>query len=343
MNLNTVIEKMPKVEIHVHLEGATRPETILMLAQKNNIDLPVKTVEEARDWYKFRDFNHFIEIYITITRCFKTAEDIELIAREFLKGQAEQNIIYSEVTYSAYTQYGNYGISFPEQFGALERANEWAKAELGVSMGIVVDLVRDIPLERGLETADWFIQDRTPLMVAFGLGGTEVGFPPERHAEAFRRILAEGDIPIVPHAGETAGADSMWSAINVCQAQRIGHGVRCLEDDKLVDYLREHQIPLEVSPTSNVCLGVVDSIANHPIQRLIDAGLYVTVNSDDPPMFNTTLTNEFMLCAQTFDWDINMLEHLTLNALNASFLDEDKKSNLREDFKAQFASLRGDL
>jgi len=340
MSLKTVIEKMPKVEIHVHLEGATRPETVLMLAQKNNIDLPVATVEEARDWYQYRDFNHFIEIYVAISKCFKTPEDIELIAREFLKGQAEQNIIYSEVTYSAYTHYTNYGLTFPEQFEALQRANDWAKAELGVSMGIVVDLVRSIPIEQALETADWFIQHRTPLTVAFGIGGIELGYPPERHAEAFRRILAEGDIPIVPHAGETAGADSIWNAIEVCQATRIGHGVRCLEDDKLVDYLREHQIPLEVNPTSNVCLGVVDSIANHPIQRLIDAGLYVTVNSDDPPMFNTTLTNEFMVCAETFDWDIDRLQQLTLNALNATFLSDEQKLTLRQDFEAQFASLR---
>lgn len=340
MTLQTVIEKMPKIEIHVHLEGATRPETILMLAQKNNIDLPVTTVEEAREWYQFRDFNHFIEIYVAISKCFKTQDDVEFIAREFLKGQAEQNIVYSEVTYSAYTHYANYGLSFPEQFEALQRANDWAKAELGVSMGIVVDLVRSIPIEDALETADWFIQYRTPLTVAFGIGGIELGYPPARHAEAFRRILAEGDIPIVPHAGETAGADSIWNAIEVCQATRIGHGVRCLEDDTLVDYLREHQIPLEVNPTSNVCLGVVDSIANHPIQRLIDAGLYVTVNSDDPPMFNTTLTNEFIVCAEAFDWDMDMLQQLTMNALNATFLSDDQKSTLQQDFERQFTALK---
>jgi adenosine deaminase len=339
MTLQTMIEKMPKVEIHVHLEGATRPETILMLAQKNNIDLPVTTVEEACDWYQFRNFNHFIEIYVAISKCFKTPEDVELIAREFLKGQAEQNIVYSEVTYSAYTHYTNYGLTFPEQFEALHRANEWAKVELGVSMGIVVDLVRSIPIERALETADWFIKYRTPLLVAFGIGGIELGYPPELHAEAFRRILAEGDIPIVPHAGETAGADSIWNAIEVCKATRIGHGVRCIEDEKLMAYLREHQIPLEVNPTSNVCLGVVDSIANHPIQQLIDAGLYVTVNSDDPPMFNTTLTNEFRVCAEAFGWDIDTLQMLTFNALNATFLSDTQKSAMRHYFKQQFETL----
>lgn len=343
MDLQTIIEKMPKVEIHVHLEGATRPETVLHLAKKNNIDLPINTVEEAREWYQFRDFEHFVEIYLTITRCFKTPDDIELIAREFLKGQAEQNIVYSEVTYTAYTHYQNYGLSFPDQFAALQRANDWAKSELGVSMGVVVDIAREIPADLGLATAEEFLKHRTPLVVAFGMGGPEIGHPPEKHAEAMKRVLDAGGIPIVPHAGETGGADSIWGAINVCKAVRIGHGVRCIEDETLVDYLREHQIPLEVNPTSNVCLGVVDSIANHPIQQLIDAGLYVTVNSDDPPMFNTTLTNEFAVCAEAFDWDSDTLKMLTMNALNATFLSDEQKIAMRQDFEQQFESLNMQL
>lgn len=339
MTLANLIEKMPKIELHVHLEGSTQPETLLKLAKKNNIDLPAKTLDEVRGWYQFRDFDHFIQIYITIVKCIKTADDIEWIARDFLARQAEQNIIYSEVTYSAYTQYENHGLSLPDQFEALERANDWAKTELGVSMGVVVDLVRDIRPESGLETADWFIKHRTPSIVAFGLGGTEVGNPPEKHQAAFERILAAGDIPIVPHAGETAGADSIWSAITVCQAVRIGHGVRCLEDDTLVAYLRDHQIPLEVSPTSNVCLGVVDSIANHPIQKMMDAGLVVTVNSDDPPMFNTTLTNEFKVCAEAFDWDADQLKALTLNAVDASFLPDHDKLALHNLVEEKFVEL----
>lgn len=343
MDLNTFIKNMPKVELHVHLEGATRPETLLMLAKKNNIDLPAKTLYEIREWYQFRDFSHFIDIYQAIVKCFKTPDDVELIAREFLKGQAEQNIVYSEVTYSAYTQYENHGLSFPDQFAALQRANDWAQAELGVSMGIVVDLVRDIPPEPGLETAEWFIEHRTPLLVAFGLGGSEIGHPPEKHQAAFQKILDVGDIPIVPHAGETGGPDSIWSAINVCKAVRIGHGVRCIEDEALVDYLRDHQMPLEVSPTSNVCLGVAANIAEHPIQQLIDAGLIVTVNSDDPPMFNTTLTNEFIVCADAFGWDANQLKQLTYNAVDVSLLPDDKKTALRHDFERQFTALEKEL
>lgn len=343
MELQQVIKKMPKVEIHVHLEGATRPETFLKLAKKNNVDLPIQTIEEAREWYQFSDFDHFIEIYLTTTRCFKTPDDIELIAREFLRGQAEQNIVYSEVTYTAYTHYQNYGLRFADQFAALQRADDWANSELGVSMGIVVDIAREIPTELGIETAEMFIQDRTPLTVAFGLGGPEVGHPPQKHQPAFEKIKAVGDIPIVPHAGETEGAQSIWGAIEICDAVRIGHGVRCIEDEKLVEYLREHQIPLEVSPTSNVCLGVVDSIANHPIQQLIEEGLYVTVNSDDPPMFNTSLTNDFIVCAEAFDWDFDRLKSLTMNALNATFLSDDEKSNLHQDFEAQFTALEAEL
>jgi len=340
MSLKKFIETMPKVEIHVHLEGATQPETVLHLAEKNKIELPVKTIEEMRDWYEFRDFEHFVDIYLTASKCITSPEDIEYIAREFLKGQSQQNIVYSEVTYTAYTHYTNYGISFADQFAALTRANEWAKLELGVSMGIVVDIVRNLPAELGTDTAKYFLQDKSDIVVAFGIGGSEAGNPAKKHAEAMNMVLSHGGIPIVPHAGETAGADSIWDAIEVCKAIRIGHGVRCLEDEKLVVYLREHQIPLEVNPTSNIQLGVFPSIETHPIQQLIDAGLYVTVNSDDPPMFNTTLTEEFIKCTETFKWDPDRLQWLTMNALNATFLDDDTKAQMRTDFESQFKNLK---
>lgn len=346
-SLAAYIRAMPKVELHVHLEGAIRPETLLRLARRNRVELPYYTVEELRHWYKFRNFPHFVEIYVKISSCLKTADDIELIAREFLEGQAEQNIRYSEPTYTAYTIYQFCNISFDDQFAALNRARAWAERELGVTMNVIVDIAREVKPEIGIVTAEQVLKIYGNGICALGLGGHEIGHPPEKFRAAFDLVNAAG-IPCILHAGETGGADSIWGALRVANSRRIGHGVRCLEDESLVKYLRDHQIPLEVCPTSNVCLNVAPSIAGqpllaqHPIQKLLDAGLYVTLNSDDPPMFNTTLTDEFLKCADAFAWDAAVCEKLALNALRASLLPAEDKLNLEQEFHAEFTRLRRD-
>lgn len=338
-SLESFIRAMPKVELHVHLEGSIRPETLLRLARRNRVSLPHHTFQELRQWYKFRDFPHFVEIYVKISRCLKTADDIELIAREFLQGQAEQNIQYSEPTYTAYTIYQHCGIPFAEQFAALNRARVWAERELGVTMNVIVDIAREVKPEIGMITAGQVIENYGSGIGALGLGGYEIGHPPEKFRDSFDRVNAAG-IPCILHAGETGGADSIWGALRIAHSRRIGHGVRCLEEDTLVEYLRAEQIPLEVCPTSNVCLGIAPSIAQHPIQTLIQKGLYVTLNSDDPPMFNTTLTDEFLKCANAFGWDASVCESLTLNALRASLLPMEDKINWEQEFRAEFARLR---
>ncbi|NJN96450.1 MAG: adenosine deaminase [Anaerolineales bacterium] len=339
MTLETFIQAMPKVELHVHLEGSIRPETLLKLAERHGVDLPAKTVEGLRDWYTFTDFPHFIEVYLAVSACLRSPEDIELIAREFLAGQAAQNIRYSEVTYTAFTHYHLRGLSFGDQLAALNRARAWAEAEHGVTMGLVLDIPRSIPAEKGLLTADWAIGAMGEGVVALGLGGPEVDNPPEKFKAAFDRAHAAG-LPSVPHAGETVGPESIWGALNELHAVRIGHGVRCLEDPALVDELRARQIPLEVSPTSNVCLKVFPDLARHALPRLLREGLYVTLNSDDPPMFNTTLTEEYLAVARTFQFGADTLEQLTLNAVRASLLPADTRLTMEQEFQAEFARLR---
>ncbi|MFL5804168.1 MAG: adenosine deaminase, partial [Roseiflexaceae bacterium] len=272
MSLESYIQAMPKAELHVHLEGAIQPETLLALARRNGVALPADTVAGLRSWYTFTDFAHFVEIYLAISACIRSADDIELIAREFLAGQAAQGIRYSEVTYTAFTHYHFKGLPFREQLAALNRARAWAAAELGVAIGLVIDIPRNISAENGLLVADWAIDGMGDGVIALGLGGPEISNPPEKFAEAFARARAAG-LPSVPPAGESVGPESIWGALHALDALRIGHGVRCLEDAALVAELRERQIPLEVCPTSNVCLGVAPSIAEHPLPRLIDEGL----------------------------------------------------------------------
>ena len=341
MHLETFIRRMPKVELHVHLEGSIQPETLLKLAERNQVKLPATTVEGLRQWYTFTNFAHFIEIYLTISSCICSAEDIELIAREFLRGQAAQNIVHSEVTFTAYTHFSlNRQISFVDQLAALSRARVWAAEEFGISVGWVLDISRNVrPVEHGLTVADWAISGINDGVVALGLGGPEAGNPPELFQAAFEKALA-GGLASIPHAGEVAGAESVWGALKTLKAQRIGHGVRCLEDTTLVAELRERQIPLEVCPTSNVCLGVAAPIAEHPLPRLLDAGLYVTINSDDPPMFNTTLTDEYLKIADAFGFGVESIEQLVLNAVRASLLPEPARIEMEERFRREFAALR---
>ena len=329
---------MPKVELHVHLEGSVRPETLLKLAKRHQITLPADDVDGLRKWYTFRDFNHFIEIYATISSCLRTAEDIELITREFLRGQAEQNIIYSEVTFTPFSQFYNNQLGFHEQIDAVNHARAWAEKELGVRMGIIMDIPRIIPPEDGLTIADWAIERYGDGLIALGLGGPELDNPPEKFQAAFDRVRAAG-LPCILHAGETVGPYSIWNAIRVADTKRIGHGVRAVEDPKLVEYLRETQIPLEICPTSNICLKVYPSLKEHRLPELMVQGLYVTINSDDPPMFNTTLTNEYLVCQKTFGWDVETIQQLVLNAVDVTLLPEKERLDMRHSFEEGFKQL----
>jgi adenosine deaminase len=340
MSLETFIRAMPKVELHVHLEGSIRPETLLKLARRNEVDLPATTLEGLRDWYTFVDFPHFITVYLAISSCLRTPGDIELIAREFLEGQARQNIRHSEVTYTPFSIFRANHIAFPDQLAAINRARAWGEKELGVTMTLSTDISRESSTEEeSMQVANWAISAMGNGVASIGLGGPEVGYPPEQFKAAFERARQAG-LHRVPHAGETVGPESIWGALRALNAERIGHGVRCLEDESLVNELRERQIPLEVCPTSNVCLKVVGDMASHPFPRLLESGLYITLNSDDPPMFNTTLTDEYLAVAKTFGLGVDMLEKLSLDALKASFLPKEERIVMRQQFSSDFMRLR---
>lgn len=333
---------MPKVELHVHLEGSVQPSTLLEIARRNDVRLPASTIEELADWYRFRDFGHFIDIYATAARALRTPADVELIAREFLEGQARQNIRYSEVTYTALTQYRNHGMAFEDQLEALNRARRWGEKVHGVSMGIVIDIPRGPApktVEETMMVARWVVAGHGDGVVALGLGGMETGFPASDFVAPFDYVYERG-IPAVPHAGEADGATSVRQAVDLLHAARIGHGIRCTEDPTLVEELRDRRIPLEVCPTSNVRLGIVDRMEHHPVRALIDAGLVVTVSSDDPPMFNTSLTDEYLALEKYLGFTADELEQLALNSVHASFLSPEVRDSMAADFVEEFRRLR---
>lgn len=339
--LHEFIRRMPKVEMHVHLEGSIQPSTLLKLAKKNKVDLPVKTLDEIIEWYRFSDFQHFIEVYFAICSCIRTAEDFELIMEEFLRDRAAQNIRYSEVIFTPYTHLKN--SPFADQLTAMNRARAKMKSELGVEVGLVPDISREMrPVEESMVVAEWAAANQSNGIIALGLGGPEIGNPPELYERVFARAR-ELNLPSLPHAGETEGPASVWGAIRTLKADRIGHGVRSLEDPLLVDYLVSQQIPLDVCPTSNICLRVFERIEDHPLRELMEKGLLVTLNSDDPPMFNTTLTNEYLQAVDVFGFGIREIQQLVLNGIQASLLSEQRKKAMIDEFKTDFAALENEL
>jgi adenosine deaminase len=341
MNLHDFARLMPKVELHVHLEGAIRPATLLTLARRNGHALPVEDEAGLIALYRFRDFPHFEEMYGTIIGCLNTPADYELIAYEFGRGCAEQNVRYAEVTFTIASHVRRNGLPWQTILAGLNAGRTAAAVNFGVNWGWVFDIDRNRP-ETQEEVFEITLAAREHGAVALGLAGDEGRYPAFLVAETFRRAKAAG-LPRVPHAGELGGPERVWETIRLLAPDRLGHGVRSIEDPALVAYLQERQLPLEVCPTSNIRLGVYPSYASHPLRRLWDAGLLLTVNSDDPPMFGADLVHEYEVLVDHFGFTADELERVSLNGIRASLLLAAEKVCMEREFRAEFASLRQTL
>ncbi len=328
------LRAMPKIEIHVHLEGATDAATIGELAQRNQVTLPAPTLDAWQAMYAFRDFDHFLDIYTLATACMQTPDDFALMTNRFIAQLAQHNIKYCEAFLSATFMLDK----FPqdEVIKALIEGAKRGEAQHGTRLRFIPDIARHEPKSRH-RVLDFVLKGYDKgIFIGLGLGGKEVGFPPELFSDVFAEARRQGR-HVVAHAGETEGAQSIWGAIDHLQVERIGHGVRALEDPRLVEYLAQTQIPLEVCPHSNYRLKVIPWNQPHPIRALMDQGVYVTVNSDDPPMFSTNLTSEYLLLArQGFSWD--ELWQINLNALEASFLSDEAKALYRTEWQRLYSN-----
>ncbi len=327
---------MPKVEIHVHLEGATGPETVWDMAQRNGVELPADSLDEWRAFYAFRDFDHFIRVYLLASSAMQTPEDYEQMVVDFGAHQAAQNIRYSETYFSPQLHLGR-ALSADQIIRALEVGAARAAAESNTRIRFIADIGRGV--DEHLDQVLPFAlagRERDGLFLGLGVGGFEKGFASEPYEPIFAGARDAG-LRVVAHAGETDGAFRLAQAIDRFGAERIGHGVRLVDDPDLMARIASEQTPLEVSPTSNYRLGVTPTDQPHPIRTLVDAGVYVTLNSDDPPMFSTDLNAEYLLLAgQGFSWD--ELWRLNRNTLEASFLSDGEKQSLRQEWSAFAAS-----
>ncbi|MEU8570832.1 adenosine deaminase [Streptomyces pathocidini] len=325
-DLHTFIAGLPKAELHVHHVGSASPRIVAQLAARHP-DSKVPTDPEALvDYFTFRDFAHFIEVYLSVVDLVRDAEDVRLLTYEIAHDMVKQSIRYAELTVTPYSSIrrGIPDVAFVE---AIEDARRAAEADLGVILRWCFDIPGEAGLESAEETARVAVDLRPEGLVSFGLGGPEVGVPRPQFKPYFDRAIAAG-LHSVPHAGETTGPQTIWDALTELRAERIGHGTSAVRDPRLLAHLAEHRIPLEVCPTSNIATRAVERLEDHPIKEMVAAGVLVTVNSDDPPMFGTDLNTEYGVAARLLDLDERGLAALAKNAVEASFLDGPAKAKL---------------
>lgn len=324
--LEEFIAGLPKAELHVHHVGSASPRIVAELAERHPGAVP-SDPDALADFFAFRDFGHFIEVYLAVVDLIRTPEDLRMLTYEVAREMAEgQSLRYAELTCTPYTSVIR-GIPIE----AYSEAIEDARAAAARDFGLQLQWIYDIPGESGIPAADatlgYALNHPTDGLVGFGLGGPEVGVPRPQFQRHFEAARAAG-LHSVPHAGETTGPQTIWDAVQVLGAERIGHGTSAAQDPELLAHLAANAIPLEVCPSSNVATRAVERIEDHPITVFRDAGVVVTVNSDDPPMFGTSLNAEYAIAADLLDLDEAGLGELAKTAVRCAFTDDGFKDAL---------------
>ncbi|MBD0349475.1 MAG: adenosine deaminase [Thermoleophilia bacterium] len=281
----------PKIELHVHLEGAIRPRTLLEIARRNGFELPAQDEAGLAELYRFRDFDHFIEVWILTTNVLRTADDFRRITVDYAAEAAGHGAVYVEAIFSPIERTWR-GVGWDDIFTGYCEGAEEAREVHGIEMRLTPDITRGAPVEEAEVALDYALKYRDRGVVGIGLGGEETLYAPELFTRVFARARAEG-LASVPHAGEVVGPASIRGALDALGAQRIRHGIRAVDDPALVRELAERGTVLDVCPLSNVRTGAVRSLDEHPLPRLVAAGVRCTVSTDDPAMFDTDLTREY--------------------------------------------------
>lgn len=340
-DLKAFIQRIPKAELHCHLEGSIQPATLLKLAARHEIELPFEDEEGAKKFYEFENLNQFIDIYSIACSTLKTAEDFLTITVELGADAARQNITYREVFFT-YDFHDRRGIPWETVMEGITAGRRESQERYGVEMYFIADMDRTTDPESSLRMVELAHLSREQAgIIGIGMDSKEAGYPANRHKVAFDRGKELG-FRLVAHAGEDAGPESVWDALDM-GVERIDHGVRSIEDQSLIDRLVKSQIPLTVCPVSNIALKVFPNMAAHPIKRLMDAGVKVTINSDDPPMFHANVVDNYIQVADTFNLTADDMEKLARNSFEATFMDDATSSDYLKEFTSKVSSLRTEL
>lgn len=322
-NLREIIKAMPKTEIHLHLEGSIPFHTLWELIKKNGSKDDLLSIEELKKKFVFKDFSHFIEMWCWKNQFIKEYEDLELIASGVAEDLSSQNIKYAELFFTANSHMDN-GLSLD---GIVESILNGFSSQNNIQLKLIHDFGRNRGVEEAISSLRKIIKIKCDDIVGIGIGGPELGYPPGQFSDLYN-MAREYGLKTNAHAGEADGASSIWGAIKELNVDRIGHCTRAYEDIELMDYLVESQIPLEMNPVSNIKTQVVESISQHPIKRYYDMGMNVTVNSDDPKMFGTSLENEYFQLVSELGFSLNDVSVLLKNGINALWCNREQKELL---------------
>src|SRR5215470_3638279 len=321
-------ERMPKAELHLHIEGTLEPELMFELASRNQVDLPFRSPAEVRRAYQFSDLQSFLDIYYQGSRVLLRDRDFYDLTWAYLKKAREQNIRHAEVFFDpqAHTERG---VPIAAVVEGIHHALRNGQRELGISSKLIMCFLRHLSAEHAMETFETALTHRDYL-AGVGLDSSERGHPPDKFTEVFARARDEGFF-VVAHAGEEGPPEYVWQALDTLRAARIDHGIRAIEDAALVERLREARVPLTVCPLSNVRLRVFDSIDEHNLRELLDAELCVTINSDDPAYFGGYINENFFAVQEAFNLTEKELSVLARNSFEAAFLpDRQRREVLSE-------------
>jgi len=325
ISIHNFIEGIPKAELHLHIEGTFEPDLMFEIARRNNISINYKSVDELKKAYNFNNLQEFLDIYYAGASVLIYEQDFYDLTWAYLTKVHEQNLVHTEIFFDPQT-HTDRGISFDTVIQGIHSALEDAKEKLGISSQLIMCFLRHLDevaafdtLEQALPYKEW--------IAGVGLDSSEMGHPPSKFENVFLKALDEGFITVA-HAGEEGPAAYVWEAINLLKISRIDHGNRSLEDDQLIKHIVEKQIPLTVCPLSNLALKVVEDLKDHPMLQLMEAGLMVTINSDDPAYFGGYMNENYIQIAAALNLSKKQITDLAKNSFKASFLSDVEKEKL---------------
>lgn len=323
--MNNFIHKLPKTELHIHIEGSLEPELMFEIADRNKVTLKFKSVDEVHKAYQFTDLQSFLDIYYEGAQVLLHEQDFYDLTWAYLERAAKQNVRHTEIFFDPQT-HTDRGVHFETVINGIHHALEDASKKMNLSSKLILCFLRHLNSHAALET----LQQALPFkewIIGVGLDSSEVGNPPEKFTAAFDKARSEGFLPVA-HAGEEGPPDYIWQALDLLKARRIDHGVHCEKDPKLVERLKKEQVPLTVCPLSNTKLRVFDTMKDHNIKRLLDAGLCVTVNSDDPAYFGGYMNENYLAIQEALNLDKEDVYRLAKNGIQATFLNQQEKQVL---------------
>jgi adenine deaminase len=331
-------ESPPSAELHVHVEGTLEPAAVVAMAARNRVSIPVTDPGELLARYSFSDLQSFLDLHYANLSVLRTGQDFFELANGYLDRARRCNVRRAEIFFDPQTHLSN-GVPLEAVMEGLTAAIRDSERTHGISSDLIMCFLRD----RGAEAADEMLSAILPFrgdIIGVGLDSTEIGYPPELFGDVYARAAAE-DLRLTAHAGEEGGPETVAAALDVLHVERVDHGIRCMEDPALVRRLRDERVPLTVCPLSNVCLRVVDTLADHPLPAMLQDGLIVTINSDDPPYFGGYLDANFSAIQEQCAITPGQLETLALNSFDAAFIDESRRQSWKQEVRAVFASPGG--